>query len=194
MKTLERKYSKSERIIAKAKFSACVYFKSILLAILLGGIIAVIWVFNAQIEHVFTKAEGEAMYLTDTVMRWVLLGAGVLVIACFIIQSIMLYSKELILTEDKIVFRKGAIAVTNSIIPLNEIKIVETEQNFLQRLFFTGTVSIVSDAVKPYKIKGVRAADRFTRRIMKQVAASRQESESRSVQLQLAGYAKKKSN
>jgi len=192
MKTLERRYSKSDRIIAKAKFSASVYLKSVLLAVILGGIIGVIWAFNAEIEHLFTKGTGEATVLTDDIMRWVLLGAGVIVLISIIAQALSLYSKEFIVTEDKVVFRSGVLAVKNTTIPIVEIVIIETEQNFLQRLLNVGTVSIVSDAERPYKIKGVKGADRLTRRIMKQVATAKYETESRNVQLQLAGYARSK--
>lgn len=192
MKTLERKYFKSERIIAKAKFSACVYFKSVILAAVLGAIIAVVWVFKDKIEGIITKNEGPAVYLTDDIMRWVLLGAAVLVILSIIIQSIGLYSKEMIVTEDKVVFRSGVLSVRNTTIPIVEIVIIETNQNLLQRLVNTGTVCIVSDAEQPYKIKGVKAADRLTRRIMKQVAAVKRESETRRMQLQLASYVNKR--
>ena len=192
MKTLERRYSKSERIIAKAKFSASVYAKSIILALILGAIVGVVWAFREQIEAIIPKAEGAAPILTDEIMRWVLLGAGGLVIISFILQAIVLHAKELIVTEDKVVFRAGVLTVKNTTIPISEIVIIETKQNVLQRLFNTGTVSIVSDAEQPYKIKGVKSADRLTRRIMKQVATVKRESDARRMQLQLASYVPKK--
>ncbi len=191
MNTLERKYSKSERIIAKAKFSGTVYLRSILLAALLGGVIAAVWVFKDSIEHAFTKGEGAAVYLTDDVMRWALLGAGIAVLISFFAHGLSLYSKELIVTEDKVVFRTGVLAVTNTTIPISEIVIIETNQNFFQRIFNVGTVSIVSDAERPYKIKGVKSADRLTRRIMKQVADVKKESERKKMQLQLSGFVPK---
>ena len=192
MKTLERRYSKSERIIAKAKFSAAAYLWCVLLAVLLGGAIAAVWAFNDEIERVFTKSDAGAQAITDEVMRWVLLGAGVFVLLCFVAQALSLYGKELIVTEDKVVYRSGFLSMQNTAIPLVEIRIIETHQSFLQRILNVGTVVIVSDAEKPYKIKGVKAADRFTRRIMKQVTTVKRENESRSVRLQLTGYSKKK--
>ncbi len=192
MKTLERKYSKSERIIAKAKFSSSVYLKTVIFALILGGAIAAVWIFKDVIERVFTKSEGPATVLTDDLMRWVLLGAGLLVLLCFLIQSICLYSKELIVTEDKVVMRTGVLSVKNTTIPINEIVIIETNQNLIQRILNTGTVVIVSDAEQPYKVKGVRAADRLTRRIMRQVATVKRESEAKKVQLQLASYVSRK--
>ena len=192
MKTLERRYSKAERIIAKAKFSASVYARSIIIAIILGGIIGVIWVFKDSIERLITKNEGPATILTDDIMRWVLLGAGLFVLLCLLIQTIALNAKELIVTEDKVVFRAGVLSVSNTTIPINEIVIIETKQNLLQRICNTGTVIIVSDAEQPYKIKGVKSADRLTRRIMRQVATVKRESEARRMQLQLASYVPKR--
>lgn len=50
MKALERKYSRTERIVAKGKFSAWVFARTVLLAVILGGLIAVVWIFKDQIE------------------------------------------------------------------------------------------------------------------------------------------------
>lgn len=185
MKTLERKYSKAERIIAKAKFSATVYLRSVFLALILGAIIAVVWSFNAQIEHLFTKGEGPAAILTDELMRYVLLGAGIVVIISLISQALSLYAKELIVTENQVVFRFGVFAVKNITIPIREIVIIETTHSFLQRLLGTGTLAIVSDAEAPYKVKGVRGADRLTRRIMKQVTDVRRENDTKKIQIKL---------
>ena len=186
MKTLERKYSKAERIIAKAKFSATVYLRSVLLAVLLGGIIAVVWVFNEQIEHIFTKGEGPAVFLTDMVMKFSLLGAGIVVLISLFVQALSLYSKELVVTETQVVFRTGILSVRNTTIPIREIIIIETSHSLIQRILGTGTLQVVSDAEKPYKIKGVRGADKLTRRIMKQVAAVRRENETKSIKLKLS--------
>lgn len=183
MKTLEKKYSKSERIVAKGKFSAWVFMRTILLAIVLGGIIAVIWIFKDKIEGVFTKEE-TAQYLTDDVMRWVLLGGGVVVLISLLVQTIKFRSKELLLTEDKVAYREGVFGVRTTVIPLNEIKLVETKQGFFQRLVGAGDMLIVSDAVQPYTIKGVKSADRLTRRIMKQIAVVRTDS-NKSTQVRL---------
>ncbi len=185
MKALERKYSKTERIIAKGKFSAWVYASSLLLAAVLGGLVAVVWIYKDKIEGLFTKTE-PAQYLTDTVMKYVLLGAGVIVLLSLLIQSIRLGAKEIVLTEDKVVYREGVINVKTTVVPLNEIKLVETKQNFLQRLVGVGDMLIVSDAVQPYTVKNVRGADRFARKIMEQISEVRTES-NRRAQLRLVG-------
>ncbi len=169
MKTLEKKYSKIERVVAKGKFSACIYLRTVLLAVILGGLTAVIWVFKDKIEGLFTKTE-PAQYLTDDVMRWVLLGVGVIVLASLVIETVRFNSKELVLTPDKVVFREGIFNVRSVVIPLCEIKMVETKQNFFQRLVGVGSLLIVSDAQQPYLVKNLKSPDRLSRRIMRQVA------------------------
>ena len=169
MKTLEKKYSKIERVVAKGKFSACVYLRTVLLAVILGGLTAVIWVFKDKIEGLFTKTE-PAQYLTDDVMRWVLLGVGVIVLASLVIETVRFNSKELVLTPDKVVFREGIFNVRSVVIPLCEIKMVETKQNFFHRLVGVGSLLIVSDAQQPYLVKNLKSPDRLSRRIMRQVA------------------------
>ncbi len=185
MKALERKYSRTERIVAKGKFSAWVFIWTALLAVILGGLVAVVWIFRDQIEGVFTKAE-HAKYLTDAVMKYVLLGAGVVVLISLLIQTVRLNAKELLLTEDKVVYREGVLCVKTTVIPLNEIKIVETTQNFFQRLVGVCDMLVVSDAEQPYPIKNIRGADRLTRRIMKQISEVRKDS-SRRAQVRLVG-------
>ena len=185
MKTLERKFSKSERIVAKAKFSCSVYIGCVILALVLGGIVGALWIFGPQIEGLFSPNDGTAKYLTDSVMRWVLLGAAGVVLISVVFTAIDLYSKEFIVTEDKIVFREGVAAVRDVVIPLSEIRIIETNQSAMQRLLGIGTVTIISDAVKPYKIKGIKSADRFTRRILRQLSEVRKANGSQRFTLQL---------
>ena len=191
MKTLEKKYSKIERVVAKGKFSACIYLRTVLLAVILGGLTAVIWVFKDKIKGLFTKTE-PAQYLTDDVMRWVLLGVGVIVLASLVIETVRLNSKELVLTPDKVVFREGIFNVRSVVIPLCEIKMVETKQNFFQRLVGVGSLLIVSDAQQPYLVKNLKSPDRLSRRIMRQVADAN-ESMRRGYgvpQFRFSGYAK----
>lgn len=188
MKTLERKYAKIDRIVAKGRFSAWTFVLTALVAAVLGGIVAVIWIFKDRIEALFTKTT-PAQYLTDEVMRWVLLGVACVVVACFLLQLIKFKSKELVLTEDKVVYREGFLNVRTVVIPLAEIKMVETKQNALQRLVGVGGLLIVSDAEQPYLVRGVKSADRMTRRIMRQIADMKKASETRGTRLQLVGKA-----
>lgn len=188
MKTLERKYSKTERIIAKAKFSSWVFLRALIVALLLGGIIAVLWVFGDKIVGFINaklhKDIALAVYLSG--LKWAILGSAVSVLVIVVLQAISLYSKEFIVTEDKVIFRYGVFDVQNSTIPLSEIRIVESKQRFFQRILHTGDISIISDAEKPYYVKGVVAADRLTRRIMTQVNMNRKSTE-RKYRISLVG-------
>lgn len=157
-----------------------------LVATVLGGIVAVIWIFKDQIEALFTKTT-PAQHLTDDVMRWVLLGVACAVVVCFLLQLIKFKSKELVLTEDKVVYREGFLNVRTVVIPLAEIKMVETKQNALQRLVGVGGLLIVSDAEQPYLVRGVKSADRMTRRIMRQIADMKKASETRGARMQIVG-------
>ena len=95
-----------------------------------------------------------------------------------LLVTLKLYSKELIVTEDKIVYREGISSVHNVVIPLKEVRILESHQTGFQRLCGTGTITIISDAEKPYHIKGIKSADRFSRRIIRQMSEVRRAQES----------------
>ena len=192
MKTLERKYSKSERIVAKAKFSSWVFLRQLVIALVLGGIIAVLWIFGNKIVDFangkFDWHIAATKYFTG--LKWAILGSAGFVLILVILQAISLYSKELIVTEDKVVVRYGVFDVQNAIIPLSEIKIVESRQRLIQRLLHTGDVSIISDAEKPYHVSGIVAADRLTRRIMKQMNYNKYNND-RKIKIALTSYSGK---
>lgn len=176
MKTLERRFSSSERIVAKAKFSAWSYLTCVLIAAVLGAIIAVLWVYGGLLESKIGVADAPK-YLTPVNLRWALLGAAGVVLISIIVVSLKLYGKELIVTEDKIVYRNGVTSVRNVVIPLKEVRILETKQTGLQRLFGVGTITIISDAEKPEQIKGIKSADRFSRRVIRQMSEARRAQE-----------------
>ncbi len=166
MKTLDKR---SDRIVAKARFSCLVFIREILLAVVLGGGVGAIWWFNDEIENLILKHGQPAMYLKDEYMRWAIVAVGALVLLCFIIDAIRIACKKLYLTEDRLVYHVGVINVRTASIPLRAIKSIETKQNPLTALFGVGSLVIVSDATKPYVVKGVVRAERFARRIMRQV-------------------------
>ena len=108
-----------------------------------------------------------------------------------IVETIRLNSKELVLTPDKVVFREGVFSVRSVVIPLCEIKMVETKQNFFGRIVGVGSILIVSDAEQPYLVKNVKSPDRLSRRIMRQAADTNEAARSGGrVALKFAGYAK----
>ncbi len=190
MKTLERRFSKTDRIIAKAHFSSAVYLRNLLVALILGGIIGVLWGFNEQIERVVFKHD-HVMYFTDDIMKWVLVGAAAFVLLGLIVRAISIYSKEFIVTEDKLAVRKGFLSVVNDTIPLSKIINIETKQRLFQRLLNFGTITVYSDGLLPISVSGVKAVDRLSRRILKQVDAAKREAEGRRMQLQLAQHVPK---
>lgn len=190
MKALERKYSKSERIVARAKFSPTVFLRQVVLAIILGGIIAVVWIFNSKIEGFFTKSDS-VQYLTDYVMKWCVIGAGVFVLFCFILQAISLFSKELIVTENKLIYRQGILSVKSAVINITTIKSVEYDASVVSRLLNCGRIIVIIDAQKPYIIDGIIGADKLASRIMKQVSMKTTEIDKTLVQLHLEGIVPK---
>lgn len=171
MKTLEKKYSKLERVVARGKFSALNFLRTLLIAVILGGLTAVVWIFKDKIEGLFTQNE-TAVYLTDDVMRYVLLAAGIIVCISFLIETIRFNSRELVLTPDKLVYREGVFSVHTTTVQLVEVKMVETKQNLIQRILGIGNLLIVSDAQQPYQVKNVKSPDRLSRKIMQQAAQS----------------------
>lgn len=187
MKTLERRYSKTDRIIAKAHFSSAVYLRNLIVAIILGGIVGALWGFAEPIERVVFKHES-VIFFTDEIMKWVLVGVAAFVLVGLIFRAISIYAKELIVTEDKLAVRKGFFSVVNDTIPLSKIVNIETKQRLLQRLFNFGTITIYSDGLLPITVSGVKAVDRLSRRILKQVETAKREAEGRRMQLQLAQY------
>lgn len=188
MKTLERRYSKSERIIAKGKFSRCVFLGDILFAAVIGGLIAVVWVFRGQIEGLFTKTPEQVLYLTDQNMKWALLGGAGLVILFSLFHIISFWRREMIVTEDKFIVRWGVLNVKSLMLPLNEIKIVESEQNIVQMLFRSGNLLIISDAEKPYKVKNLVMPNKLSIKIMRQITQLRT-STNRNLNVQFGAYA-----
>lgn len=167
MKELERKFSKTERLVARAKFSLWTFSLEVVLSAILGGAIAAIWIFAPKIEGFITK-ESAVRYLTDQNMKWALLAAAGLVLLIFLFHLISFNRKEVLLTSNNLVAKWGVISVRSFMIPVSEIKIIESEQNALQRLFNYGNVVIISDAESPYKIKNVSHPERFARKVMRQ--------------------------
>lgn len=171
MKALERRYSKVERVVAKGKFSAINYLRTLLIAVILGGLTAVVWIYKDKLESIITKHQ-KAMYLTDDVMRYVLLAVGIVVVISFLIETIRFNARELVITPDKFIYRAGVFSVHTTMVQLVEIKMVDTKQNFIQRILGIGDIIIVSDAQHPYRVKNVKAPERLARKIMTQASLS----------------------
>ncbi len=163
MRELERTYSKSERIVAKAKFTYWVFLREVFLAAVLGGILAVIWIFADQIEGLIKKE-----FLSEAVLKYILLGCAGVVLLAILIEAVSRYRKEALITQEKFVARSGVISLKNAQLPINEIKSVETKQRLFQRLLRYGNVTIITDAEKPLVVKWVVQPERFAQKITKQ--------------------------
>lgn len=172
MRTLEKTYSKSERIVAKAKFSCWVFWHEILLAVLLGGIIAVLWVFTDDINGFLGKT-----ILSESVLKYAMIGVAAFVAVILIFEGIFRYEKEAIITDKKFVVRmlNKHLGVFEAQMPLEQIKGVKYNQKLVERLFGYGTVEIYTDAADPILIRGITKPNRFVQCLSRQV--SRKESD-----------------
>lgn len=166
MKTIDRS---NDRIVAKARFTSTVFVRDIIIGVLLGGIVGAIWWFNDEIENLIFQKGQPAIYLKDEYMRWVLIAVACLTLLLILIDAIRFASKKLYLTEDRLVYHTGVINVKSVSIPLGAIKSIETKQNPITALLGIGALVVISDAQKPYVIKGIVKAERFARRVMRQL-------------------------
>lgn len=129
MRKLERTYSKSERIIARARFSAWAFLREILLAAILGGAIAALWIFAGDIEGALDpNYSGAPKYLSPDNLKWALLAAGLLVALIAVMHAISLYFREIIVTEDKFLYRSGVGNTVSVMLPLSEIRYIDVRQ------------------------------------------------------------------
>ncbi|MEG2688378.1 MAG: PH domain-containing protein [Clostridia bacterium] len=189
MRQLEKKFSKSERVIARARFTYWVFLRELLLLMVLGGLIAVLWFFAPKIEGAFTKVE-TVQYLTEQNLKWAMLGAGCFVILCALLHFITLNRKEFIVTENNVVCKMGVLSVKSYLLPISGIKIVQSEQNIFQRFLQYGNLIIISDAEKPYVVKYVIQPEKLAQKIIKQVASSNKRNGLNNIKLALVPSSK----
>ena len=116
MKVLERTFRKSERIVAKAKFTYMVFLREVLIAAILGGIIAVLWIFTPQINELLKQK-----ILTQSILKWAVVGAGAFVVVLGIFEAIAKWHKEAVITDRKFVVRTGIFRLVDIQLPLNKI-------------------------------------------------------------------------
>lgn len=182
MRTLERTYSKAERIVAKAKFSCWIFWREILIAAILGGIIAVLWIFSDEINGFL----GSTIF-TEAVLKYAMIGAGALVFVIFCFEAVFRYEKEAIVTDKKFAVRmlNKRFGVFEAQMPLEQIKTVKYTQKFVERIFRYGTVVIYTDASDPIIIKGITQPNRFVQCLTRQVAR-RESDAAKNFMIQLA--------
>lgn len=176
MRQLERTYSGTERIVARARFSAWAFLREVFIAALLGGIIAVLWVFGNDIEKALDPNFSEtARYLTPDNLKWAMLGAGGLVVLLTLLHAYSLYKQEIIVTEDKFLYKSGVASMVSVMLPLNEIRYIDVRQNAFQLLLGYGKIKVITDGEEPFVICNLVRPERFARRIMRQCTVVREQ-------------------
>lgn len=181
MRVLERTFRKSERIVAKAKFTYMVFLREVFVAALLGGIIAVLWVFTPQINALIKQD-----ILSQSILKWVIVGASAFVFVMFIFEAIAKWNKEAVITDRKFVVRTGIIHLVDVQLPLDKIEMVQVKQNIFQRILGYGTVLISVDSGNPLAIKGITSPARFAQCVTRQKSRNQYEMGNKSFRLELA--------
>ncbi len=171
MRKLERIYSKSDRIVAKAKFTYWVFAGELFFTLLFGGIIACLWIFNLKIEQLIDSSITEVKYLTETNLKWAILGAGGFMLLVTFFHILAFYSKEVILTEDKLVYHVGMMGSEVITVQVYEIVNTHVTQGAFQRLLGIGSVEIIGSGFDSYTIRNIVGPEKFARRIMAQATA-----------------------
>ena len=171
MRKLERVYSKTDRIVAKAKFTYWVFAGEVITTLILGGIIACLWIFGLKIEQLIDGSITEVRYLTETNLKWAILGAGGFMLLVTFFHILAVYSKEVILTEDKLVYRAGMLGAEVITLQVYEIVNTRVTQGAFQRLLGIGSVEIIGSGFDSYTIKNIVGPDKFARRVMAQATA-----------------------
>lgn len=176
MRKLERTYSGTERIVARARFSAWAFLREVFIAAFLGAAIALLWIYADKIEGALDpNFSGAAKYLTPDNLKWALLGAGGFVVILAVLHAISIYMQEIVITEDKFLYRAGVGSTINVMLPLNEIRYIDVRQNALQLLLGYGKIKIITDGEEPFVIRNLVRPERFARRIMRQCTYVREQ-------------------
>ena len=181
MKVLERTFKKSERVVAKARFTYMVFLREIFIAALLGGIIAVLWIFTPQINELLKRT-----ILTQSILKYAMVGSAGFVLVLMIFEAIAMWHKEAVITDRKFVVRTGMFRIVDLQLPLNKIELVRVDQNLFQRVLGYGNVCISVDSGAPIVIKGIVAPTRFAQCVTRQKNRYEYESGNKSFTLQLA--------
>lgn len=143
-----------------------------------------LWIFADDIEGALDpNFSGAARYLTPTNLKWAMAGAGGFVVLLTLLHALSIYMQEIIVTEDKFLFRSGVGSTVNVMLPLNEIRYIDVRQNALQLLLGYGKIKVITDGEEPFVIRNLVRPERFARRIMRQCSYVR---EGAGTRLQLA--------
>lgn len=175
MRKLERTYSGTERIVARARFSAWAFLREVFIAALLGGIIAVLWLFADDIEGALDPnfRVRRAISPPKTSMGDARSGS-VRHSARSSARALPLQTGNY-LTEDKFLYKSGVGSTVSVMLPLNEIRYIDVRQNALQLLLGYGKIKVVTDGEEPFVIRNLVRPERFARRIMRQCSLVREQ-------------------
>lgn len=181
MKVLERTFRKSERIVAKAKFTYMVFLREIFVAVLLGAIIAVLWLFMPEVNGLLKQE-----ILTEEILKYAMAGSAGFVLLLMVFEAIAKWHKEAVITDRKFVVRTGIFRIVDIQLPLNKVEVVRVDQNVFQRILGYGNVRISVDSMSFIIIKGIVSPVRFAQCITKQKSRYEYENGNKSFTLQLA--------
>ena len=187
MKALERTYRKSERVVSKARFTYVVFLRELLVAAILGTIIALLYVYKDAIN----EGIGQEI-LTAEILQWIAVGAGGLVLLLCILEGISKWQRESVITDRKFAVRMGIFKRIDVQLPLDQIKAVNVTQNLFERIFCYGKVIVIVDAMSPVIVKGICSPLKFAQSITRQKNRYEFENSNKSMHLVLAPHGKKR--
>lgn len=179
MRRLERIYSRTERIVARPRFSGWTFLRELFIAAVLGGIVAVLWIYGGAIEKALDPSfSGTARYLSEANLKWALLGCGIFVLFLLVLHVIDFYQRIILITEDKFVYKAGLLSTKSVMLPLNEIRYVDVSQNFIQAILGYGKIKLITEGEAPFVIviKNVVRPQKCARRLMQQCSCVRESS------------------
>lgn len=137
--------------------------------------IAALWIFADDIEGALDpNFGGSARFLTPENLKWAMVGAGGFVILLTVLHALSIYMQEIIVTEDKFLYRSGVGSTVNVMLPLSEIRYIDVRQNIVQLILGYGQIKIITDGEEPFVIKNLVRPERFARRIMRQCSDVRE--------------------
>ena len=92
--------------------------------------------------------------------------AGVLLIIPVLIRHLDNHMKTYMVTNQRVCFRRGIIAVTERNVPLTKINDVQLEQSFIQRIFNSGDIVIQTGNDEHVAIKDITHPVEFRNQIL----------------------------
>ena len=187
MKALEKTYRKSERVVSKARFTYVFFLRELLIALILGSIVALLYVYMNNVNELIGKE-----ILTSDIVAYIALGCAGFVLLLCLLEGLSRWQKEAVVTDRKFAVRVGIIKRIDIQLPLNQILSVTATQNVFERIFNYGKVIVVVDAVTPIVIKGICSPLRFAQSITRQKSQYEYACSNKSVQLVLAPHGKRK--